>query len=127
MDYPQASNLESLGNFVERSSRTLRQHRAVLSARQGDPEAPASGTFYAHRQRLAAELSRSMVEFGLATAETLPAEGQLATKLPNTRHSRSPAVIEEDLRVVDGEIASLQEQIDEIDRQLGGGRRQSQN
>jgi hypothetical protein len=110
--------------LVERSAKSLRQRRAVLAARQGDPESPASGTCYAHRQRLAAELNRSLAEFGVAAAEQ-PAftKGLTTGQVVPTRHSRSPSAIEEDLRVVDDEIASLQVRIDEIDRLLAGSER----
>ncbi|MBI3468880.1 MAG: hypothetical protein HY000_38235 [Planctomycetes bacterium] len=109
---------------MERSAKSLRQHRAVLAARQGDPESPASGTCYAHRQRLAAELTRSLAEFGLAVVDQPAlAKGLSTGRVIPTRHSRSPAAIEEDLRIVDGEIASLQTRIDEIDRLLAGSER----
>jgi hypothetical protein len=109
---------------VERSAKSLRQHRAVLCARQGDPEAPACGTFYAHRQRLATELTRALVEFGLTAGDQpSPAKRTSNGHVSATRHSRSPAAIEEDLRAVDGEIASLQQRIDEIDQLLAASER----
>jgi hypothetical protein len=104
---------------VEVSAKALRQHRAVLSARQGDPDAPAGGTFYAQRQRLVAELTRSQEEFGQTTVDhSSSGKAVLTARSGVTRHIRAPAAIEEDLRVIDDEIASLQGQIDEIDRQL---------
>lgn len=104
---------------MERPSKSLRQHRAVLSARQGDPQSPACGTFYGHRQRLAAELTRSLIEHGMSRADQ-PSGVKMSstTHAGATRHSRSPAAIESDLRTVDGEIAILEERIHEIDRLL---------
>jgi hypothetical protein len=109
---------------MERPNKTLRQHRAVLSARQGDEQSPACGTFYAHRQRLAAELARSLTEHGMPRADQ-QSRVQLSLMNPDgmTRHSRSPAAIENDLRMVDGEIALLEERIHEIDRLLAASER----
>ena len=96
----------------------------MLAARQGDPEAPACGTNYAHRQRLAAELNRSLAECGLAASDHPSLKrGLLAGHISPTRHSRSPADIQHDLQAIDGEIELVQSRIDEIDRQLAKGER----
>jgi hypothetical protein len=103
------------GSFVQLPSKKLRQQRAALGARQGDPETPASGTLYARRRRLAQELETIVAEQGADGDSTSRGPSIGATML---RLQRSSAEVQRDLEVLDAEIEDLQQQIDAIDLQL---------
>jgi hypothetical protein len=114
--------------MMESPAKKLRQQLAILAARQGDPESPASGTLLARRHRLNEELARA------ESAEQSPASGApIGVVEPRGGEAagfpsrRSPSVIRRDLRVVDQEIDEIQQRIKEIDRVIaaaehkGGG------
>ncbi|HUY92183.1 MAG TPA: hypothetical protein VMV10_25815 [Pirellulales bacterium] len=97
------------------SDRELHQQLAILGARQGDPESPASGTLYARRRRLQAELEQANLEqAGEANGKDLPT-GAVALEA-RTRHSRPIDTIDRELRRVEQEIGAVQRQIDSISR-----------
>lgn len=102
---------------MESRSRTLHQQRAALSARQGDPESPASGTLFARQQRLQAELAQ-------ATADQTDVHrsgggmDSARASVSALRRSRPTFLIQRDLWTVQKEIDAVQSEIDVIDRQI---------
>jgi hypothetical protein len=97
------------------SDRELHQQLAILGARQGDPECPASGTLYARRRRLQAELDQANLEqAGDTSGESSPKDAR-AVKAP-ARHSRPIDAIDRELRRVEQEIGAVQREIDAIGR-----------
>lgn len=95
---------------MESPAKKLRQQRAALGARQGDPEAPAGGTLFARRTRLRAELEQAQSE-QLSVAGGGQATMAYALTRPLT-------LIERDLNSVEREIASVQRQIEELDHRI---------
>lgn len=95
---------------MESPAKKLRQQRAALGARQGDPEAPAGGTLLARRTRLRAELDQ-------AQSEQLSLDGGGRATVVNAL-GRPVALIERDLNGVEREIATVQRQIEELDRRI---------
>jgi len=101
--------------MMESPAKKLRQQLAILAARQGDPESPASGTLLARRQRLNEELAR---------ADSGDQNSTLAVAAKNMRGNdalgfasrRSTSAIRRDIRIVDQEIDDLQRRMKEIDR-----------
>src|SRR2546423_335727 len=97
---------------MERSNKQLLQERAILGARQGDPESPLGGTLLARQRRLRADLERVDSENGMmghgvsAIVAPMPAAGL---------SSRSRAAIERELDLVEAELAAAQHRIAEID------------
>jgi hypothetical protein len=94
---------------VESVIRRLRQERAILTARQGDPQLPASCSLLARRNRLRAELDQGDVE-------------RAAVRAYNAKHhssavasARPAAAIERDIQRVQDEIDSVQRKIASID------------
>jgi hypothetical protein len=101
-------------------SKKLCQQRAILTARQGDPQSPASGTLYARRQRLANQLDAIELEEAVVAHSMC----QVATRRSVAIGAfRSSSEVQRELAAVDLEIERLQEQIDAIDRQLVRGDR----
>lgn len=100
---------------MESPIKKLRQERAILGARQGDPELPANGTLFARRQRLQADLER-------AEHEELAVFGVQAPREYRQRLSssgaRSAVALRRDIRLVEEEIRVTQQRMDEIDRVL---------
>jgi hypothetical protein len=96
-------------------AKKLCQQRAMLTARQGDPQAPASGTLYARRQRLANQLEAIELEEAVLTHSNV----RVATRSMATIGAfRSSSEVQRELAAVDSEIEDVQKQIDAIDRQL---------
>ncbi|HVW35965.1 MAG TPA: hypothetical protein VHB99_01630 [Pirellulales bacterium] len=106
------------------SDRELNQQLAILGARQGDPESPASGTLYARRRRLQAELDQANLEQsgdgGLEGASV----GGTALEA-RVRHSRPIDTIDRELRRVEQEIGAVQREIDSISRIMARQKSQS--
>jgi hypothetical protein len=103
---------------MESPAKKLRQQLAILAARQGDPEAPASGTLLARRQRLHEELARAdSGEHGAGIAGAAVA-GKAARGVDAVGFAsrRSSSAIRRDIRLVDQEIDELQRRMKEIDR-----------
>jgi hypothetical protein len=97
------------------SDRELHQQLAILGARQGDPECPASGTLFARRRRLQAELDQANLEqSGESGAESSPRGGTALEA--RVRHSRPIDTIDRELRRVEQEIGAVQREIDSISR-----------
>jgi len=94
---------------VESPAKKLRQQRAALGARQGDPEAPAGGTLFARRSRLQAELEQVQSE------EFAHAGGSAAV---GHALARPQSLIERDLSNVEREIANVQREIEDLDRRI---------
>lgn len=97
----------------------VRQQMATLGARQGDPEAPASGTLYARLHRLRVELEQ------IETGDPVVSSGYAASPfrggtdlLSGVVSSRSAAAVRRDIVSVEAEIESVQKRIDELDRLL---------
>lgn len=103
---------------MESPTKKLYQQRAVLKAQQGDPEAPASGTLYARRHRLEAELRQVRVQEAAALDPILGQRQQANLSGNILMQRRSAMMIERDLRFVQREIDVLQEQIDDVDTQI---------
>lgn len=104
--------------MMESPAKKLRQQLAILAARQGDPESPASGTLLARRQRLNEELARA--DSGdqtstLAAAPVAPMSMRGSDAL-GFASRRSTSAIRRDIRIVDQEIDELQRRMKEIDR-----------
>ena len=97
------------------SDRELHQQLAILGARQGDPDCPASGTLYARRRRLQAELDQANLEQSGELSGEGSSRGGLAVEAP-TRHSRPIDAIDRELRRVEQEIGAVQREIDSISR-----------
>lgn len=93
-------------------AKRLRQERATLGSRQGDPDSPTSGTMYARRKRLAAELEQ--IQSWQKSSELKSSQ---ASRRP-TSISRPLDIVERDLRLIDEEISATQQRIDEIDQLL---------
>ena len=102
--------------MMESPAKKLRQQLAILAARQGDPEAPASGTLLARRHRLNEELTRA--ESGDQTSKTSSASAvaMRGGDALGFASRRSSSAIRRDIRVVDLEIDELQRRMKEIDR-----------
>lgn len=97
------------------SDRELHQQLAILGARQGDPDSPASGTLYARRRRLQAELEQANLEqVGDSGGKDL-SSGGVAVEA-RARHSRPIDAIDRELRRVEQEIGVVQREIDSIGR-----------
>lgn len=95
---------------VESPAKKLRQQRAALGARQGDPEAPAGGTLFARRSRLQAELEQAQSEeFAFAGGSSASVSHALTRPL---------SLIERDLNNVECEIAAVQREIEDLDRRI---------
>lgn len=106
------------------SDRELHQQLAILGARQGDPESPASGTLYARRRRLQAELDQANLEqSGDSGAEGSPKGGTALEA--RVRHSRPIDAIDRELRRVEQEIGAVQREIDSISRIMARQKSQS--
>jgi len=103
---------------MELPSKKLRQQRAALGARQGDPETPASGTLYARRRRLAQELESIESEQSAPADFSLSPSRSSQVGISLARIQRSVAEVQRDLQALDAEIEDLQQQIDAIDRVL---------
>lgn len=101
---------------MELPSKRLRQQRAALGARQGDPESPASGTLYARRRRLAQELES--IETEQPGSSDYNPDRSSHGGLSVARLMRSAIEVQRDLQALDAEIEDLQQQIDDIDRML---------
>lgn len=99
---------------MESPIKRLRQRRATLGAQQGDPEAPASGTLFARRNKLLSELEQVLHDQRLIARGRVP-DGVATAAL----HTRSAAALRRQLRTIEGEIESVQLEIDEIDKQIG--------
>lgn len=107
---------------MNQPAKTLCQQRATLTARQGDPQAPASGTLYARRRRLAHQLeAMEVVEAALSPEFALQISNRSA--VASSTMYRSSSEVQRELAAVDREINDLQQQIDAIDRQLVRGER----
>jgi len=110
---------------MESPTKKLYQQRAVLRAQQGDPDAPASGTLYARRHRLEAELRQVRVQEAAALDPVL-GQRQHANLSGNIlMQRRSALTIEGDLKRVQREIDSLQEQIEDVDSKIKQTERKS--
>jgi hypothetical protein len=96
----------------ESPAKKLRQERATLGSRQGDPDSPTSGTMYARRKRLAAELEQ------LQNRHKSLDVGSSLSRQMTAYVSRPMELVERDLRMVDEEISATQQRIDEIDQLL---------
>jgi hypothetical protein len=92
---------------VESQARRLRQERAILTARQGDAQLPASGTLLAHRNRLKAELQRADDERTLARQHTLDAGGMVFLARPTAAIQRDIRRVEDELDVVKRKIMMI--------------------
>lgn len=98
------------------SDRELHQQLAILGARQGDPECPASGTLFARRRRLQAELDQANLEqSGDSSGADSSPRGGTALEA-RVRHSRPLDTIDRELRRVEQEIGAVQREIDSISR-----------
>lgn len=97
------------------SDRELNQQLAILGARQGDPESPASGTLYARRRRLQAELEQANLEQAGDAGGKESSSGGVALA-ERARHSRPVDTIDRELRRVEQEIGAVQREIDSISR-----------
>ena len=102
----------------------LRQRRAMLGARQGDPESPASGTLYARQRLLQAELE-ALEEETLAACEPRAHATPTAGVLTRAVHRRSIEAILLDMRRVNEELVGIQQEVEEIDRLIAGVERKS--
>jgi len=109
---------------MESVVKKLQQERAVLGSRQGDPEAPASGTMLARRRWLQNELDHAkreqtnLVEIGIAPS---------SDRNGGTRHHRTVSSIERELARVDAEIGATQQRIAEIDALIAKNRSKSRD
>jgi hypothetical protein len=106
------------------SDRELNQQLAILGARQGDPESPASGTLYARRRRLQAELDQANLEQSGEGGPEGASAGGTALEA-RVRHSRPIDTIDRELRRVEQEIGAVQREIDSISRIMARQKSQS--
>ena len=97
---------------MESFSRTLTQERAILIARQGDPNSPAPGTLLARQKILHAELEASHAR--AASSVNQGAVAVAATFAAN----RQPDQVRRDLRRVERELIALQSRLREIDQTM---------
>jgi len=102
------------GDAAESPAKKLRQERATLGSRQGDPESPGNGTMYARRKRLSAELEQIQSRQG--ARQTVSSRNQFEGSA--NALSRPLHIVQRDLRLVDEEISATQQRIDEIDQLL---------
>jgi hypothetical protein len=99
------------------SDREVHQQLAMLGARQGDPDSPASGTLFARRRRLQAELDQANFEqSGEALQQNAHGGGLALESVLRTGHGRSADAIGRDLRRVEAEIGAVQREIDSLSR-----------
>ena len=99
------------------SDRELHQQLAMLGARQGDPDSPASGTLFARRRRLQAELDQASLEqSGEGGYQTALGGGLAVESVLRAGHGRSVDAIGRDLRRVEAEIGAVQREIDSLSR-----------
>lgn len=109
---------------VESPAKKLRQERATLGSRQGDPESPTSGTMYARRKKLSAELEQIQSEqssMNVGTGKSAGRNGSgrnIQTESVSTSMHRPLQAVQRDLRLLDEEITATQQRIDEIDQIL---------
>lgn len=105
---------------MDSRERTIRQQMAILGARQGDPDSPASGTLFARRLRLHSELE-SISREAPASAPSSVVETDTVASLLAT--SRSVHAVRRDIAAVDAEILALQRRLSELDQILNGAPR----
>lgn len=94
---------------MESIVKKLRQEQAILGARQGDPEAPASGTLLARRTRLCADLERVEAELSGRASRSGAASAVLATH-------RAALTLRRELNLVNDELLRTKRRIQEIDQ-----------
>ena len=97
------------------SDREVHQQLAMLGARQGDPDCPASGTLYARRRRLQAELDQAQLEQEGEPSGEGSSRGGVADAV-STRRGRPIDAIDRELRRVEQEIGAVQREIDSLSR-----------
>jgi uncharacterized protein (DUF3084 family) len=100
---------------VESPAKKLRQERATLGSRQGDPESPSSGTMYARRKKLSAELEQIQSE---QTSWNSGSGRHAQTESVSAPPHRPLYAVQRELRILDEEITATQNRIDEIDEIL---------
>lgn len=91
----------------------LRQQRAILSAKAGDPDSPASGTLHARRQRLQADLDRAKTT---EAALNDPSPVRHLVVADKTGHSVQQ--LERMVKQINAEIDAVQQRIEAIDKLL---------
>ena len=99
---------------MARQAKTLRQERAVLFARHGDPDNPASGTLLAKLHRLQEELQHVGANSYATLSSSLVGADASAATLPN----RSADAIRREIGRVEEELDSIQKRIDVVDEQI---------
>jgi hypothetical protein len=95
---------------MEGLSRTLIQEKAILVARQGDPQCPAPGTLLARQKILHAELETALARRSSPLAESVTA---VSTAAP-----RHPDQIRRDIRRIENELIRVQARLREIDQRM---------
>jgi hypothetical protein len=100
---------------MESPVKRLYQRRAILGARCGDPESPASGTLLARKRRLEDELQdvevREIAELAAAISGN---GGGLAVAMTK----RTLSAIQRDMQRVEREIDDLSREIERLDARI---------
>jgi hypothetical protein len=96
----------------------------MLGARQGDPEAPTSGTLYARQRLLQAELE-ALEEETLAAVGSSSRSGTKTARPARSGHRRAIEDILLDMRRVNEELTAIQVEMEEIDRLIAGAERKA--
>jgi hypothetical protein len=100
---------------MEAPTRTLVQEKAILVARQGDPNAPAPGTLLARQKILHAELEA-------AHQRSKRNKTSAVSVVDPTRPAvRQTDQIRRDIRRIERELGALQLRLREIDKAMAEG------